>query len=170
MSNLFEVVFLPLFNPVRIKKNDSIKKPTPTIKRDTKLIVLGSFLFITKLLVWLIIDKIKLQKKIHIIVILFCLIFGYLHYLYPTLFPKTIKNYIPDLLWSISLILSLIVSNSFNGNKLICVLMSLSLSYLYEIGQLFDVFSGTFDFFDLIIYSLGILIGLIFNDKILKYL
>jgi hypothetical protein len=48
--------------------------------------------------------------------------------------------------------------------------MSLSLSYLYEIGQLFDVFSGTFDFFDLIIYSLGILIGLIFNDKILKYL
>jgi uncharacterized membrane protein len=47
--------------------------------------------------------------------------------------------------------------------------MGLFLSYLYEIGQLFGVFSGTFDYFDLIIYSLGILIGLIISNKILKY-
>lgn len=63
-----------------------------------------------------------------------------------------IKYYFPDYLWAFSLICGL--NAIFNSSKKIHTnaLVVLLLGFLWETGQIFDIFSGTGDIIDILMY------------------
>lgn len=77
-----------------------------------------------------------------------------------------IKYYIPDLLWSFSLGCGLIaILNPKIKGVIYCCLVSLLYGCLWEILQYFQIVSGTFDIYDIVMYLLAAIIAVIINIK-----
>lgn len=88
---------------------------------------------------------------------------GYIIYLFPEFFPKSLRNYAPDLFWAISLTIALTIVRSFNSNQIVIIISCVLLGLSYEMGQYFNLFSGTFDFYDIIIYAIGSILGILIS-------
>ena len=84
-------------------------------------------------------------------------------------FPATaasvlIRNYLPDFLWALALLNTTILLRDFKVSKFYIHTLYL-LPFLSEILQLFKFIPGTFDWYDLLVYSIAYLI--FFNSKII---
>ena len=74
-----------------------------------------------------------------------------------------IRNYIPDLCWSISFFFASIVfmKNLVKKYLLINSIFILTLSIFFECMQLLNYYKGTYDFWDICIYFLAVLLSII---------
>ena len=74
----------------------------------------------------------------------------------------------PDGLWIFSYVclVFLIWGNKINKNIILWILIILLLALTHEFGQLFEIFSGTFDYLDILFYVLGISIPVLFFTNI----
>lgn len=81
---------------------------------------------------------------------------------------STIKNYLPDICWTLSFYFMSINFTIHLTKKYILInsLYVLSISLLYEALQLFNIVNGTFDIFDISAYILSIIIASLLESKI----
>ena len=71
-----------------------------------------------------------------------------------------IKYYFPDFLWAFALTNALLaLSNKKNKEKMIIGAVVILLSILWEVLQIFEIVSGTFDFIDCFIYLFAVIIA-----------
>lgn len=105
----------------------------------------------------------KLFKKredilICILLSLLFLLLGFSIYLCDTFFevPKIIRGYIPDFCWMFSFvtIFSRTTKELFEKFYLVlCVVICISVSIVFELMQKSGVVGGTFDYFDILVYT-----------------
>ena len=90
------------------------------------------------------------------VIILFSLFTGVLIYIFVP--AGTIRNYGPDFFWAFAFVWSInIISKT--STPISSILTVTIAGLLYELGQKFEVFQGTFDLIDIIIYALGACTG-----------
>ncbi|MBM3399079.1 MAG: hypothetical protein FJY15_00765 [Bacteroidetes bacterium] len=77
---------------------------------------------------------------------------------------RLIRNHVPDMLWSFSLYSTLRILETFYSNKKLIFIASIGIFIFYEFGQRFNWFYGTYDYYDLISYSVGVLFALVVFD------
>ena len=92
------------------------------------------------------------------IYILFPLLLGIYFYKTNNSLP-ILRNYLPDFLWAYSLTWALKLFNWSGLNNLQIFYFSFITSVAYEIAQKLDIFDGTFDPMDIIVYCFGILLA-----------
>ena len=88
-----------------------------------------------------------------------------IYYLFNTFLYKNglittfIRNYVPDLFWSISFYLFTVQLSrkTFKWYKIINSFYVLIIGIVFELLQLYHLVPGTYDLFDIFIYALGII-------------
>ena len=80
---------------------------------------------------------------------------------YNETFCLLIRNYIPDVCWTISFFFTSInfTKNITKNDLFINSIYVFLIAYLYEISQFFNIVKGTFDLIDIVIYLLAIIIA-----------
>ncbi len=86
-------------------------------------------------------------------------------FIYAVLSTGVIRNYLPDLLWAFAICQTAILmqENKFHHNFIYALLV---LPFITEAGQLTGLFPGTFDVYDLLVYS--VLYIVFFHSQIIQ--
>lgn len=79
-------------------------------------------------------------------------------------FEKLLINHFSDLMWYLSLLFAQYSLTKDQDNYLIYC--AYALPFICEIGQLFGIFPGTFDFIDIAVYLLTLILYLVWKRKI----
>lgn len=74
---------------------------------------------------------------------------------------RVIRNYVPDMCWTLSFFLMSInfTRNIAKNDLLINSLYVFGIGILFEIFQYFNIVKGTFDFFDILVYIITIILA-----------
>ena len=103
--------------------------------------------------------ELKLTKKILFSVI--PLFVGLIFYMYPGHLKWrsiNVDHFLPDFLWSFSLFSTLTILEIPGKSLMKRMAIAITLSFLFEFSQLTFI-PGTFDFYDLVTYSFGVLLA-----------
>ena len=85
------------------------------------------------------------------------------------IFFRLLRNYLPDFLWAFSFFfLTIIFSFNISEKKYLFIsgIYVASIGIIFEILQYFNIAKGTFDFFDIVIYLIAILIACFIETKL----
>ncbi len=84
------------------------------------------------------------------------------------IFTSIIRNYIPDMCWTISFFLASIViaKNIIKKYILLNSIFVITTAFIFEVMQKANIIKGTFDYYDLCIYMISIIIATIIEIKI----
>ena len=85
------------------------------------------------------------------------------------IFFRLLRNYLPDFLWAFSFFfLTIIFSFNISEKKYLFIsgIYVVFIGIIFEILQYFNIAKGTFDFFDIVIYLIAILIACFIETKL----